>query len=204
MARRFGEDEEKWGMAGILHDIDYEKTKDNPSQHSLVGAQMLEDAGLDKEICQAIRAHNATHGIPLNTPMDKALFVADPITGLIVAATLVLPSRRIADLTAENVLNRFHEKSFAKGANREIIKRCEELLDIKLEEFADISVKAMQRYRRRTGTLISIKILILPSRKPQQSFGGLFRLYSASVAKEKSATSGGQSGGQRGESLFVK
>ncbi|MFH1582282.1 MAG: HDIG domain-containing metalloprotein [bacterium] len=145
LAVYFKEDEAEWGLVGLLHDIDYEKTKDNPSQHSLIGAQILEETGLNKDICQAIRVHNEMHNLPLETLMDKALFVVDPLTGLIVAATLVLPSKKIADLTTESVLNRFSEKSFAKGANREIIKKCEELLNIKLEDFIDINLKAMQR-----------------------------------------------------------
>jgi len=144
LARHFQEDEEKWGLTGLLHDIDYEKTKDNPKQHSLIGAQILEEAGLDKEICQAVKAHNEIHGIPLETLLDKALFVVDPLTGLIVAATLVLPSKKISDLTRENVLNRFPEKAFARGVNREIIKKAEELLNIKLEDFVGISLGAMQ------------------------------------------------------------
>lgn len=145
LAVHLQQDEAKWGVVGLLHDIDYEKTKDNPSQHSLIGAQMLEETGLDKDICRAVRVHNEMHGLPLETLMDKALFIVDPLTGLIVAATLVLPSKKIIDLTTESVLNRFSEKSFAKGANREIIKKCEELLDIKLENFIDISLKAMQQ-----------------------------------------------------------
>lgn len=144
LARNFGEDEEKWGIAGLLHDIDYEKVKDDLSQHSLIGAKMLEDLGLDKEICQAVKTHNEAHGIPQETLMEKSLFVTDPLTGLIVAATLVLPSKKIADLAAENILNRFKEKSFAKGANREIIKRCEEFLNLKIEEFIKIGLEAMQ------------------------------------------------------------
>ncbi len=151
LARHFNEDEDKWGLVGLLHDIDYEKTKDNPSQHSIVGAQMLEGLELDKESCQAVRVHNEMHGLPLETLMDKALFAVDPLTGLIVAATLVLPSKKITDLTTENVLNRFSEKSFAKGANREIIKKCEELLDIKLEDFIDITLKAMQTVNKDLG-----------------------------------------------------
>jgi len=139
------EDEEKWGLTGLLHDIDYEKTKDNPSQHSLVGAKMLEDLGIDKDICQAVKVHNEAHGIPPKTLLEKALFVTDPLTGLIVAATLVLPSKKIADLSAENVLNRFKEKAFARGANREIIKKSEELLNLKLEEFVKIGLEAMQK-----------------------------------------------------------
>lgn len=151
LAHHFNEDENKWGLVGLLHDIDYEKTKDNPEQHSIIGARMLRELGLDEDICQAVKVHNEMHGLPLKTLMDKALFVVDPLTGLIVAATLVLPSKRIVDLTTENVLNRFPEKSFAKGANREIIKRCEELLNIKLEHFINITLKAMQKINTELG-----------------------------------------------------
>lgn len=151
LARQLGENEDQWGIAGLLHDIDYEKTKDDPNKHSLVGAQMLEEAGLNKEICQAVKAHNEIHGIQLKTPMDKALFTIDPLTGLIVAATLVLPSKKITDLTVENVLNRFKEKAFARGVNREIIKQSEELLDIKLGEFVKIGLQAMQEINKDLG-----------------------------------------------------
>ncbi len=151
LAEHFGQDQEKWGLAGLLHDIDYEKTKDNPQEHSLRGAKILEELGVEKEICQAIKVHNKTHGILPETLMEKALFVADPLTGLIVAATLVLPSRRITDLTGENVLNRFKEKAFARGANREIIKQCEWLLGLKLEEFVEIALKAMQGIAKEIG-----------------------------------------------------
>lgn len=151
LARRFGEDEEKWGLAGLLHDIDYEKTKDNPSQHSLVGAKMLQDLGIEKDICQAVKVHNEIHGIKPKTLLEKALFVTDPLTGLIVAATLVLPSKKIADLSADNVLNRFKEKAFARGANRDIIKRCEEYLNLSLADFVKIGVEAMQSIARELG-----------------------------------------------------
>jgi len=144
LAIHFNENKEEWGLAGLLHDIDYETTKDDPQQHSLVGAKMLEDLGLEKNICQAVKVHNEMHGIIPETLLDKSLFVTDPLTGLIVAATLVLPSKKISDLTPENVLNRFQEKAFARGANRNIIKRSEELLNLKLEEFVGIALKAMQ------------------------------------------------------------
>lgn len=144
LARRFNEDKEKWGLAGLLHDIDYEKVKDDLSQHSLTGAKILEELGLDEDICQAVKVHNEAHGISPETLMEKALFVTDPLTGLIVAATLVLPSKKIKDLAVENVLNRYKEKSFARGANREIIGKCDGLLDLKLEEFTKIGLEAMQ------------------------------------------------------------
>ncbi len=151
LARNFEEDEEKWGLTGLLHDIDYEKVKDDLSQHSLVGAKMLEDLNIDKDICQAVKVHNEAHNIPPQTLLEKALFVTDPLTGLIVAATLVLPSKKIADLTLKNVLNRFKEKSFARGANREIIKKSEELLNLKLEDFVKIGIEAMQKIAKDLG-----------------------------------------------------
>ena len=144
LAQEFGENTEQWGLAGLLHDIDYEKTKDNPQKHSLVGAEMLKEAGLSQEICQAVRTHNEMHGLEPQSLMAKALFVCDPISGLIVASTLVLPNKKIQDLTKESVLNRFKEKRFAAGANREIIGKCQELLGLSLEEFAGIALKAMQ------------------------------------------------------------
>ena len=151
LAEHFGEDEEKWGTAGLLHDIDYEKTKDNPREHSLVGAKILEELGFDKEICEAVKAHNEAHGIAPETLMAKSLYVCDPLTGLIVAATLVLPSKKLVDLTSENILNRFGEKAFARGVNREIIKKCEQYLNMPLEEFISVGLKAMQKIYNELG-----------------------------------------------------
>jgi len=151
LARYFGEDEEKWAIAGLLHDIDYEKTKGDPNLHSKVGSQILREMGFDQEICDAILTHNEVHGILPITKMAKALFCLDPLTGLIVAATLVLPSKKLKDLKVENVLNRFKEKSFARGANREIIKKCEEYLNLPLEKFVEIVLKAMQEISDQLG-----------------------------------------------------
>jgi len=151
LAERFGEDQEKWEICGLLHDIDYEKTKNEPEKHSLVGAQMLKEKGLDEEIVEAVKTHNEAHGIEPKSLMAKALYVSDPLSGLIVAATLVLPSKRIKDLKVQNVLNRFKEKSFARGANREIIKKCEEYLGLSLEEFIEIALKAMQGISEELG-----------------------------------------------------
>jgi putative nucleotidyltransferase with HDIG domain len=151
LANHFKEDEEKWGLAGLLHDIDYEKTKDNPEKHSLVGAQMLEELGLDKETIEAVKAHNEVHGFEPQSLMAKALYVCDPISGLIVAAALVLPSKKLNDLTPESVLRRFKEKAFARGADREIIKKCEEYLNLPLEEFIEIALKAMQEIGEELG-----------------------------------------------------
>ena len=151
LARRFGENEDKWGLTGLLHDIDYEKTKDSPAEHSIIASQMLEELGLEKDICQAVKVHNEAHGIEPETLMEKSLFVVDPLTGLIVASALVLPLKKIADLTPDNVLNRFGEKAFARGANREIIKKSEVLLGLGVEEFVKIGLSAMQEIAEDIG-----------------------------------------------------
>jgi len=150
LAEKFGQKPEKWALAGLLHDIDYEETKDNPEKHSLIGAEILEKLGLDKETCEAVKTHNEMHGIKPESKMAKALYSVDPLTGLIVAATLVLPSRKLADVTPENVLNRFKEKGFARGANREIIKKCEDI-GLNLEEFIKIGLQAMQSIANELG-----------------------------------------------------
>ncbi len=151
LAEHFEGDKERWRICGLLHDIDYEKTKGDPESHSKVGAEMLKDLGFDEEICDAILTHNEAHGIEPKTLMAKTLYCVDPLTGLIVAATLVLPSKKINDLRTENVLNRFKEKAFAKRANREIIKKCEDLLDLPLEKFIEITLNAMQKISEELG-----------------------------------------------------
>lgn len=145
LADFFGENAEQWTVCGLLHDIDYEETKDDPSFHSAAGSKILKDLGLPQDVCQAVLTHNEAHGLQPGSLMAKALYCADPLTGLIVAAVLVLPSKKIADLTVENVLNRFKEKSFARSVNREIISQCQEYLGLNLEKFVEIVLGAMQR-----------------------------------------------------------
>jgi len=144
LASRFGEDEEEWGLCGLLHDIDYEKTKNSPEKHSLVGAQMLEDLGIKEEIVEAVKTHNEMHGIKPKGLMAKSLFVCDPLSGLIVASALISPSKKLSGIDADFVLRRFDEKDFARGANREIIKKCEPYLDLELQEFVALCLGGMQ------------------------------------------------------------
>lgn len=151
LAKNFSEDEEKWGVCGLIHDIDYEQTKGDAKLHSKVGSEMLKNLGFAQEISDAVLAHNEFHGILPETKMAKALFCVDPLTGLIVAAALVLPSKKLSELKAENILNRFKEKSFAKGANREIIKKCEEYLNISLDKFVEIALVSMQKISNDLG-----------------------------------------------------
>ncbi len=145
LAKFFKEDEEKWGILGLLHDIDYEKTRDKPEEHSLIGSQMLKEMGFEEEFTRAVASHNEIHNILPDSLMAKALFISDPLSGLIVASTLVLPSKKISDLTAENVLNRFKEKAFARSVNRQHILKCEEFLNLSLEKFIEIALNSMQQ-----------------------------------------------------------
>ncbi len=143
LAQRLGQDEEMWGLAGILHDIDYEETRDDPTRHSMVGADMLAEMGLPSQVVEAVRTHNEAHGLPRDGLMSKALYACDPLTGLIVAAALIHPDRKLAAIDAGFVLNRFGEKAFARGASRDQIRTCSEV-GLDLEEFVTIGLQAMQ------------------------------------------------------------
>lgn len=150
LARYFGEDEEKWGLAGLLHDIDYDETKDDPKRHSKAGAEILAGLGLPEDIVYAVKVHNDAHGLPRETLMDKALFATDPVTGLIVAGALIRPEKKLAAVDVPFLVNRFYEKSFARGANRDQIASCSEL-GLTLEEFLAFSLESMQEITKELG-----------------------------------------------------
>jgi len=150
LARRLGQDEQKWGLAGLLHDIDYDSAGADPARHSLVGAEMLEGMGVDPDVVYAVRVHNDCHGLPRISAMDKALHAVDPLTGLIVASALIHPSKRLSAIDAGFVINRYHEKGFARGAKREQIALCSEL-GMELSEFVGVCVEAMQQNAAELG-----------------------------------------------------
>ena len=143
LSRRLGGDEEEWGLTGLLHDIDVELTGGDMKSHSKLGADLVKEMGGSEAMARAILSHNETHGVPLETKLDKALFCADPLTGLITAAALVRPDKKLASVEAKSVRKRFKEKSFAAGASREQISRCSNL-GIELDEFIELGLKAMQ------------------------------------------------------------
>jgi len=143
LARRLDEDEEEWGLTGLLHDIDVELTGGDMSSHSKLGADLAKELGASEAMAHAILCHNEAHGVPRETKLDKALFCVDPLTGLITAAALVRPNKKLAALEAKSVLKRFKEKSFAAGASREQIALCSEI-GLELDEFVELGLKAMQ------------------------------------------------------------
>jgi putative nucleotidyltransferase with HDIG domain len=144
LAKRLGHDPDSWGMAGLLHDLDYDETKEDPTRHTLRTEEILRDKGVEEEIIEAIKAHNAEAlGIKREKPFHCALTCAESITGLIVATTLVYPDKRIASVKPSSIVKRMKEKGFARRVNRDAIRECERL-GLSLEEFTELSLKAMQ------------------------------------------------------------
>jgi putative nucleotidyltransferase with HDIG domain len=143
LAKRFGEDEDEWGIAGLLHDIDLDTVGDDMTVHGKVSADMAKKAGASEAMAHAILCHNAMLGSKRENNFDKALYCADPLTGLITAAALVRPEKKLAFVEAKSVSKRFKEKSFAAGANREQIAACSEL-GLTLDEFIGLGLEAMK------------------------------------------------------------
>ncbi|MCX7928801.1 MAG: HDIG domain-containing protein [Patescibacteria group bacterium] len=148
LARRFNENEEVWGIAGLLHDADYEETKeDMRAKHTKLLMQWLLDFAVDSDIKDAILAHGwgYVNDAPMpRTKMQWALYCCDELTGLIVAVALVMKDKRLSSVSVDSVVKKFSEKSFAKGANREQIKKCESALGIQLNDFVSIALAAMK------------------------------------------------------------
>ncbi|MFH1090754.1 MAG: HDIG domain-containing metalloprotein [Pseudomonadota bacterium] len=151
LAKRLGSDVEKWGLAGLLHDLDYDQTKDEPERHGLVTAEILAEKGIDAEVIQAVKAHNAEAlGLVRETTFDKALTCAEVMTGMVVAAALVHPDKKIKSVKPQSILKRMKEKAFAKGARREHILLCEDL-GVPIAEFAVLSLEAMSEIDQELG-----------------------------------------------------
>jgi putative nucleotidyltransferase with HDIG domain len=142
LARRLGEDEDDWRLAGLLHDLDYDQTVDSPDTHARIAAQMLEERGVDSHIVHAVLAH--ADKAPRESKLDRALWCVDPLTGLVVAAALIRPEKKLSAIDTQFVLNRMKEKSFARSVNRDQIRACEQELGLTLEEFVTIGLQAMQ------------------------------------------------------------
>ena len=143
LAKHLGEDEEEWGLTGLLHDIDMELTEGDMNTHSKLGADLANELGASEAMVHAILCHNEAHGIPRETKLDKALFCVDPLTGLITAAALVRPDRKLASLEAKSVIKKFKQKGFAAGANRQQIALCSEI-EIEFGQFIELGLTAMQ------------------------------------------------------------
>lgn len=144
LAKYFKEDENLWGVTGLIHDADYES---HPQEHPWVLIKELEKNQENPEMIQAIKSHawrwSGKSPEPVSQ-MDWSLYTCDELSGLIVAAALVRPDRKLSSVTVESVLKKFPDKSFAKGVHREHIQLCEEKLGIKLPDFVSICLSSIQ------------------------------------------------------------
>jgi putative nucleotidyltransferase with HDIG domain len=144
LALHLEEPEELWGIAGLLHDLDFEETAHQPDVHGLKTAAILSETDLPAEVIAAIKAHNAEGlGGQRKTRLDFALTCAESITGLVVATALVYPDKRLASVKPKSILKRMKEKDFARGVNRDLVRLCEEI-KVPLADFAALSLQAMQ------------------------------------------------------------
>ncbi len=151
LAKRLGRDEEKWGLAGLLHDLDVETCNADLSVHGLETERILKEKGLDAEIIDAIRMHNEkAAGAARSTEFQHALAAGETVTGLIIATAMVYPDRKIASVKGKSVVKRMKEKAFAASVSRENILECEKI-GIPLNEFVELALGAMNRISDRLG-----------------------------------------------------
>jgi putative nucleotidyltransferase with HDIG domain len=150
MANKLGKDVELWGLAGLLHDLDYDYTDKEPEKHANVTAQILE--GLIPEKCiNAIKAHNYKHTdyIPI-TSIDKALIAADAVSGLVIATALIIPSKKLADVRLETLLDKFYDHSFAQGCSRSRIELCQDT-GVDIDAFLALSLNSLKEIADELG-----------------------------------------------------
>jgi len=143
LARYLGEDEGLWELVGLLHDIDYERTKDHPSKHGLVAEEILGSLVSD-DVLRAIKSHNYENtGVEPRTRMEKALIASDAVSGLIIACALVMPSKKLEEVKVKTVKKKFKQKDFARNVSRERILFCEQI-GIPREKFFELALNALK------------------------------------------------------------
>jgi putative nucleotidyltransferase with HDIG domain len=149
-AEKYDEDEETWGITGLLHDFDWE-IHPTLDKHPQAGAPILRQRGVPEEIIRAVLSHADHTGVSRISRMEKGLFACDEITGLITAVALVRPSRSLYDLTSQSVKKKWKDRAFAAGANREEISRAAEEFGVELYEHVDNVILAMRRIAPELG-----------------------------------------------------
>ena len=143
LALRFGENPDRWGVAGLLHDLDLEMVGGDLTRHALETERILQAQGYDAEMVEAIKRHNDMLGFVRETTFQHALAAGETITGLITATAMVYPDKKLAGVKARSVVKRMKEKAFAASVNRDTILECEKI-GIPIAEFAEICLAAMQ------------------------------------------------------------
>jgi len=150
MARKMGEDEEKWGIIGLAHDLDYERF---PEQHCKKTQEILEGRGWPKEYIRAIVSHGwgICTDVEPQTNVEKTLYAVDELTGLITAVAIIRPSRSVADLEPKSVMKKWKDKSFAAGVNRSVIEKGTEMLGVELSDLVSDVIMGMREVADRIG-----------------------------------------------------
>jgi putative nucleotidyltransferase with HDIG domain len=143
-ARKFGEDEETWGIVGLLHDLDYERCPSQEAGHPFVGVEELRRRGVPEAWCRAMLSHADYAGVPRQSRMEKALFAVDELVGFIIAVALVKPSRSLAEVDGTSVKKKMKDKAFARGVNREDVVRGAQDLGVPLDEHIDFVITALR------------------------------------------------------------
>jgi putative nucleotidyltransferase with HDIG domain len=142
-ARKFGEDENKWGITGLLHDFDYEKYP-TPAEHPFVGNKILEERGYPEEMRRAILSHADYSGVKRESRMEKTLYACDEVSGFITASALVKPNKSLAEVEAKSVRKKMKDKAFARSVNRDDIINGAADLGVDLEEHIAFCIEAMK------------------------------------------------------------
>jgi putative nucleotidyltransferase with HDIG domain len=142
-ARKFGEDENKWGITGLLHDFDYEKYP-TPAEHPFVGNKILEERGYPEDVRRAILSHADYSGVKRESRMEKTLYACDEVSGFITASALVKPNKSLAEVEAKSVRKKMKDKAFARSVNRDDITNGAADLGVDLEEHIAFCIEAMK------------------------------------------------------------
>lgn len=150
-ARKHGEDEETWGIVGLLHDLDYERCPSQETGHPFVGVEELRRRGVPAAWCRAILSHADYSGVPRQSLMEKALFAADELVGFIIAVALVKPNRSLAEVDVSSVRKKMKDKAFARGVNRDDLVRGAEELAVPLDEHIGVVIQALQQVAPQLG-----------------------------------------------------
>jgi putative nucleotidyltransferase with HDIG domain len=148
-AREFGENEDLWGLAGLLHDFDYERhpnpsAEEDPNEHPLFGARILEEEGYPEEVIYAIKTHADYLHLSRNSRMDKTLFAVDELSGLVTAAALVRPDKSLNNLESRSVRKKMKDKAFARGVNRDDVINGAAELGVDLDAHIEFVIHAMR------------------------------------------------------------
>src|ERR671938_561297 len=148
-ARKFGEDEERWGITGLIHDFDYERFPNNAhsptEEHPAEGVRILRGRGYPEDILEAILGHAQYCNVPRQSRMAKTLFAVDELTGLVTATALVRPSRSVHEVDARSVRKKMKDKAFARGVNREDVVLGAQELGVDLDQHVQFVIDAMKR-----------------------------------------------------------